>query len=348
MSASQPLIDASPADLVEKERHLAAARANAAARREAIFKSLAILVPFVIVLALLIALVPNFLSESNVRNILINAAVLAITGFGMTYVIALRGIDLSVGSTQALIACVTAMAVNAYGGPVGVVIALLVAAVLGLFNGFIVTTLRVPAFVATLGTLSIFRGAVLILTAGAPILINRAGFKSVGIGQIGPLPIPFLIALAIGILAWFILERTKFGKHLVAVGGRPEAASESGINVQRITVLTFTFAALCAGMAGIVLASQLGVANGSLSAGLELQAIAIVVLGGTSMAGGRGNIVGTFLAAILLAMINSGLNLLNVQSFYQYVALGGLLIFALSLDGIRTILVRRAEERSLA
>lgn len=175
-------------------------------------------------------------------------------------------------------------------------------------------------------------------------MILSGGFKKVATASLFGLPVPFLIAVALGLGTAFMLERMRFGKHVVAVGGNPEAAVDTGISVNRVLLLCYLFAGASAGVAGVLLASQLGAVNGSVAMGLELQAIAIVVLGGTSMAGGRANIVGTFVAALLLAMINSGLNLLNVPSFYQYVALGALLIFALSVDGAQRAAVRRILE----
>ena len=335
-------------DLTARERARSAARARRAADRERLLQSADIVVPFLLVLIVGLVLVPNFASGSNVTNVLVNAAILAITGYGMTLVIALRGIDLSVGSTQALACCVAATCVNAWGGLAGVAVGILVACVLGLVNGVLVTSLRVPAFIATLSTMSVFRGLALLFTGGAPILIADAGYKSFATGSVLGIPVPFLCAVLLGAGLWFLLERMRFGKHVVAVGGSPEAAVDSGIRVQRVLLVSYVIAAAAAGVAGILLASQLGVVNGSLSAGLELQAIAIVVLGGTSMAGGRANIPGTFIAALLLAMINSGLNLLNVPSFYQYVALAGLLVCALTLGGVYRRAMRRALERRVS
>lgn len=348
MSSPSPASVLQTEDLTAQERARSAARARRAADRERLLQSAGIVVPFLLVLVVGLVLVPNFASGSNVTNVLVNAAVLAITGYGMTLVIALRGIDLSVGSTQALSCCVAATCVNAWGGAAGAAVGVLVACALGLVNGVLVTSLRVPAFIATLSTLSVFRGFALLFTGGAPILIASTGFKSFATGSVLGIPVPFLCAVLLGAGIWFLLERMRFGKHVVAVGGSPEAAVDSGIRVQRVLLVSYVIAAAAAGIAGILLASQLGVVNGSLSAGLELQAIAIVVLGGTSMAGGRANIPGTFIAALLLAMINSGLNLLNVPSFYQYVALGGLLVFALSLDGVQRRTVRRALEGRLS
>ncbi|MDQ0615119.1 ribose/xylose/arabinose/galactoside ABC-type transport system permease subunit [Microbacterium sp. W4I4] len=330
--------------VADQERDASAVRADRAAKRQGLLQKLGIVIPFVVVLAAGILLVPNFLTGSNITNMLVNGAILAITAYGMTMVIALRGIDLSVGSTQAVVACVAAASVNAWGLAPGILAGLLAALALGLLNGIVVTTFRVPSFIATLSTMSVFRGLALLFTGGAPIMIADASFRSVATASVGGVPVPFILAVVIGAGFWFVLDRMRFGKHMVAVGGSPESATDSGINVQRINLIAYVVAALAAGVAGILLASQLGSVNGSLSTGLELQAIAVVVLGGTSMAGGRGNVIGTFLAALLLAMINSGLNLLNVASFYQYVALGVLLVFALSLDSAQRAAVRRVFE----
>ncbi|WP_206475792.1 ABC transporter permease [Microbacterium sp. KRD172] len=330
--------------VADQERDASAVRADRAARRQGLLQKLGVVIPFVVVLVAGILLVPNFLSGSNITNMLVNGAILAITAYGMTMVIALRGIDLSVGSTQAVVACVAAVSVNTWGLATGILAGLLAAIVLGLLNGIVVTTFRVPSFIATLSTMSVFRGLALLFTGGAPIMIADMSFRSVSTSSVAGVPVPFILAVIIGAGFWFVLDRMRFGKHLVAVGGSPESAADSGINVKRINLIAYVVAALAAGVAGILLASQLGNVNGSLSTGLELQAIAVVVLGGTSMAGGRGNIVGTFLAALLLAMINSGLNLLNVASFYQYVALGVLLVFALSLDSAQRAAVRRVFE----
>lgn len=327
--------------LVADERQRSAERARRADTRRRILQNAGIGIPFLIVLLIGLFVVPNFSSSSNVANMLVNAGILALVGYGMTVVIAVRGIDLSVGSAQALAACIAAAAVNSFGPFIGVLTGIVVGAGLGLLNGLIVTQLRVPGFIATLATMSVFRGAVLLFTGGAPIMIASASFKSVATAKFLGVPVPFWIAVLIGVIAVYVLSSMRFGKHVVAVGGSPESALDSGIRVKRIELLAYLLAGAAAGTAGVLLASQLGVVNGSISSGLELQAIAIVVLGGTSMAGGQPRIVGTFVAALLLSMINSGLNLLNVPSFYQYVALGVLLIFALTVDGAQRAAVAR-------
>ena len=282
--------------LVADERDRSAERARRAEQRRRLMQNAGVLIPFLVVLVVGLAVVPQFASASNITNVLVNAAILAIVGYGMTLVIAVRGIDLSVGSSQALAACVAAAAVNAAGPLVGAVVGIAVGAALGLVNGLLVTRLKVPGFIATLSTMSVFRGAVLLFTGGAPIMIASTSFKSVATSSVLGVPVPFLLAVLLTGAAWFVLDRMRFGKHVVAVGGAPEAAVDTGISVDRVLLLAYLAAGASAGIGGVLLASQLGVVNGSVAAGIELQAIAIVVLGGTSMAGGRPRIVGTFIA----------------------------------------------------
>ncbi len=330
-------------ELLAQQRRATAVAAARAARRDVLLERFGIFVPFVLIAVLGVLVVPNFLSGSNIGNMLVSASIMAIVGYGMTLVIALRGLDLSVGSVQALTACVTAATIGSHGVGLGVLAGLLIGAVVGLVNGLVVAYLRVPAFVATLATLGIVRGAALLYTNGSSIRIENRAFGALTTGRVLGVPYPFLLALVLLGLAYLVLERTPFGRHVCAVGGRPEAAVDSGIGVRRVTVVTFVIVGCAAAVGGILLASQLGLVDGTLGAGLELQIIAITVLGGTSLAGGSGNLVGTLIAAFLLAMISSGLNLLNIPAFYQYLAVGLLLLLALSLDSAR----RRAQRAFL-
>ncbi|MFD8366264.1 ABC transporter permease [Streptomyces hygroscopicus] len=299
-----------------------------------------VFVPFLLAMVAGTLLVPNFTSSSNVTNVLINGSIIAVIGFGMTFVIALRGLDLSVGSAQGLCACVTAIFISTAGLSFGVLAGIIAGAFIGLVNGALIAYLRVPAFVATLGTMGIVRGTALLTTDGGTVDgVNRALGRVTSARLVG-LPVPFLIAIVLLGLAYLVFHYTAFGRHVCAVGGGPEAARDSGINVQRVTLMTFTLSGFTAGMGGVLLTSQLGLVNGSLGSGVELQVIAVVVLGGTSLTGGTGNVVGTLAAALLLAMISSALNLLNIPSYYQYLAVGVLLIFALSLDSIRRFFLR--------
>ncbi|MFP7696072.1 ABC transporter permease [Trueperella sp. LYQ143] len=328
-------------DAAQSQRRDSIRRFRRAERARSILQNAGIGIPFVLIFALCFIAVPNFSSKANLTNLVVNSGILALVGFGMTIIIAMRGIDLSVGSAQALIACSVALAVNEAGFVLGGLIGLGIGLVLGIFNGLIITALKVPDFIATLSTMSIFRGAVLLLTAGAPIMIESQSFRNFAPSHLLFLPQPFVVAVLAGAAAWLIMNDTSFGKHIVAVGTNPSAAKDNGISVKKVIVCGYALAGIFSGIAGILIASQLGVVNGSISTGLELQTIAIVVLGGTSMVGGRPRMLGTFVAAVLLSTINSGLNLLNVPSFYQYVALGALLIFALGVDSAQRAAVKK-------
>lgn len=307
----------------------------------AIQDSIVTAVPVILIFIASVAVVPNFLSPSNVTNVLNNASLLAIVGFGMTYAIAIRGIDLSVGSTQALLATITGLSVNAFGPFAGIAIALACGIAIGLLNGTMVSYLRIPAFVATLATMTGLRGVALLITDGSSVYIRDDVFNSISSTSVLGIETQTYMAVLLGIVAWIVLNKTSFGKHVIAVGGRPEAAAEIGIKTRQLNLVVYVIAGAVVSVAAILTASRIGVVNGTLNQGLELQVIAIVVLGGTSLAGGKANILGTGLAAILLAMINSALNLLNVPSYWQYVAVGLLLVIALGIDGVRRIRARR-------
>ncbi len=321
--------------LLVNQRNAIARASDRAAHNAALLERFGVLIPFVIVAICGVILAPNFLSSANIGNILVNASILAIVAYGMTLVIALRGLDLSVGSAQALSAVVTATAVNDLGIFPGIGIGILIGGLVGLVNGLIIAYLQVPAFVATLGTLGIARGAALVFTNGGSVLVEDDSFGLLAGGKLFGVPTPFILAVVLLVVMYLLLERTPFGRHVCAVGGRPDAALESGIDLKKVTVFSFVIVGLLAGLAGVLLTSQLGFVDGTLGVGLELQIIAIAVLGGTSMSGGSGNMQGSLVAAVLLAMIGSSLNLLNIPAFYQYLAVGVLLLFALSLDTLR-------------
>jgi ribose transport system permease protein len=298
----------------------------------------------IVVLAIIGAAVslatPVFLTPTNLVNVAISASIIAVTGLGMTLVISLGQFDLSVGSVQGLSAIVAAELLDRTNIPLTIVATLLLGFAIGLINGLIITRFRVPAFVTTLGMLSIARGAALLIANGQSILIQgHDAYALLNTARILGIPIPLVIALVVLVIGYLLLQRTPFGRHVCAIGGNLLAAVAAGLKVDRITVIVFGLVGLTAALSGIMISAQLMIVDGSLGTGFELQAIAISVLGGTSLKGGSGNMVGTFLAAFLLSTINSSLNLLNVPSFYQFMALGLLLIVALSLDTLRRYLV---------
>ena len=331
MNAPQAIDDSTLA----KQRRRAEFVADRAARRETLIDRGAIFVPFAVIAVLATILVPGFLSIANIQSILVNASIVAIVGFGMTLVIVILGLDLSVGAVAALTSCVGAAAINTLGVPAGLGCMLLLGASVGLINGGLVVILRVPAFVATLATMGIARGAALLFTNGERVTLQSGAVREFAIGKILGVPVPFLIALGLCAAFTLLLERTPFGRHASAVGGNPGAAREAGLNATRIGIVVYAVSGLAAAFAGLLIVAQLGTVDATPIQGLELQAIAVAVLGGTSIAGGTGNLPGTFMASLLLAMISSALNLRNIPGYYQYLALGLLLLLALGLDAVR-------------
>ena len=331
MSAHQAVEDLTLAG----QRQRAEFNADRAARREALIDRGAILAPFAVIAVLATLLVPGFLSLANVQSVLVNASIVAIVGFGMTLVIVILGLDLSVGSVAALTSCVGAAATNQFGIAAGVGCMLLLGCLVGLFNGGLIMVLRVPAFVATLATMGIARGAALLFTHGERVTLKSVALRELAIGKLFGIPLPFLIALGLCAGFYFLLERTPFGRHASAIGGNPGAAREAGLNATRIGIVVYIVSGLAAAFAGLLIVTQLGTVDATPIQGLELQAIAVAVLGGTSIAGGSGNLPGTFMASLLLAMISSALNLRNIPGYYQYLALGLLLLLALGLDTVR-------------
>jgi ribose/xylose/arabinose/galactoside ABC-type transport system permease subunit len=315
-----------------------------------VFESLGVLAMLALVILVASIIAPGFFTYTSLTNLAITAPIMAITGFGMTFAIAMRGFDLSVGSTQALTACIAASLLGLFNFRqdwanivLAIIGTLLAGLVIGAINGLIISRLRVPAFVATLGMMGIVRGAALIYTRGQSVLImGHDDYALLNNGKVLGIPVPFLIALGVLVILYALLQHTPFGRHVCAVGGNEMAAIATGLNVENITVAVFGLVGMTAALSGVMLSSQLMIVDGTLGTGFELQAIAISVLGGTSLAGGSGNLVGTFFGALLLSAISSALNILKVPPFYQYLALGLLLVFALALDTLRRMLISKA------
>jgi ribose/xylose/arabinose/galactoside ABC-type transport system permease subunit len=321
---------------LELQRRRAEEDADRAARRASLIDRSGVIAPFLLVLVLGALFAPNFISVANLRSILANAAILMVVGYGMTLVVAIGGIiDLSVGPVTALTSVLAAAVINAAGLPVGIAAAIAIGGLIGAVNGLLITRLRIPPFVATLATMSAIRGVALVFTGGQRIQLQDDSLRLLSSARILEIPPSFLIAVALGVAVFVLLERTPVGRHICAVGGKPEAAREAGLSVDAVRVAVFTASGLAAAISGVLLTAQLGTVDATPISGLELQALAITVLGGTSLRGGAGNIPGTFLAALLLGMINAELNLLNIPGYYQYLAVGILLLAALSLDSVR-------------
>ncbi len=307
-----------------------------------LFESLGVVAMLLILFGVMSIINPVYLNYNNLNNIIISGSIIAVVGMGMTFAVAMGDLDLSVGSNQALTACIAADLLTRTSIPLTIAGTLLVGLVIGIINGTIISRLRVPAFVATLGMMSILRGAALLYTDGQSILImGYDDFARLNTGKVLGVPMPFIIALATLAIFYVVLRHTPFGRHVCAIGGNENAARATGLKIGMTRVIVFGLVGMSAAMSGIMLSAQLLFVDGTLGAGLELQAIAVTVLGGTSLAGGSGNLPGTLLGALLVAAISSALNILKVPPFYQYLALGLLLILALSLDTLRRIVLKR-------
>ncbi|PNY79299.1 ribose ABC transporter permease [Deinococcus koreensis] len=278
--------------------------------------------------------VPSFFSVDNaITGIGLSAAINTIVAIGLTYVIMTGGIDLSVGSTAALSAVIGADLMQRGLPPlVAILAALAVGAVAGLVNGLLITRVQLAPFIVTLGTMTFYRGLALSYTNGQPILSLPDSYKQSLGGTVLGLPIPLLAALALVAAFSLILKFTKTGQYILAIGGNAEAVRLSGINVDRFITLTYVISGVLAAFAALILIAQLGAAEPILGNGWELSAIAAAVVGGTSLSGGKGNVVGALLGALLLSMLQNVLTLLGVQAFYQLLATGLIIIGAMVID----------------
>lgn len=279
----------------------------------------------------------TFLTQKNVFNILRQNASNLFLATGMTMVIILGGIELSVGSVIALSGCVAAGCVMNLGLPevVGFLAAILVGALVGMFNGFVICKTEIPPFIVTLASMNITKGIALVYTQGSPIRCMTDAFKFPGAGYVGPFPTPVILMLIVFIIACLIVNRTQLGRHIYAVGGNAQAAKFSGINVSKVKFIVYTYTGIMSGIAGVVIASRLYSGQPTAGDGAEMDAIAAVVVGGTSMSGGSGRLGGTLIGVLIIGVLNNGLNLLGVDSNWQYIVKGMVILLAVYVDFIR-------------
>ena len=277
---------------------------------------------------------PYFFTIGNISDITLQTAVIGIIAAGETLVILSGGIDLSVGSVFACSAVAGGLAFQATGNlALTLFCTVLTGGLLGLLNGFFVNQLRVPPFIATLGMLGIARGLALILSRGIPIFGLPPGYIWIGQGTLfNIIPVPTIILLAVYALVFFIARYTRFGRFTYAIGSNAEAAQLSGINLRLVLLGTYAGCAFLCGVAAIIEAARLGTVQPAGGNGYELLAIGAVVIGGTSLFGGEGNVVATLIGALIETTIRNGLNLLGVNAFWQYVVNGGVIIAAVAVD----------------
>ncbi|MEH2191425.1 MAG: ribose ABC transporter permease [Nostoc sp.] len=295
------------------------------------------ILPILVIICILFAfLSPNFLTGGNIVNILRQASINIVLATGMTFVILTGGIDLSVGSILA-VSAVVGLLVSLLPALswAAVPAALLAGLLLGLVNGALITFLDVPPFIVTLGSLTALRGVAFLIAKGTTLINRDINFAWVGNSYVGPLPWLVIIALLTVIASWFVLRQTVLGVQIYAVGGNERAARLTGIKVNRVLLFVYGISGLLAGLGGVMSASRLYSASGILGQGYELDAIAAVILGGTSFTGGIGTIGGTLLGALIIAILNNGLTLLNLSYFWQLVVKGLVIILAVMIDRLR-------------
>jgi ribose transport system permease protein len=278
-----------------------------------------------------------FISANNLVNIGVQSAVVAIIAIGMTLVIITAGIDLSVGSVAALSGVLGALLVVEYGVPVPLAIAggTAIGALAGLVNGVLVTRAGMAPFIATLGMLSVARGLVYIVTGSVAVSGAPSEFKLLGQGRLGALPIPILALVIVALAGHFVLTRTKLGRYAYAMGSNVEAARLSGIPVKRYLSIVYVISGALAGIAGMIAASRVDSGQPNFGIGLELDVIAATVIGGASLFGGEGTVIGTLLGALLIALIRNGSVLLDINTFYQQVIIGVIIWVAVFWDQYR-------------
>ena len=296
------------------------------------------ILPVLILIVIIFSFIaPNFMTEANMMNITRQASINIVLAAGMTFVILTGGIDLSVGSILGVTAVMALVgSLNPALADFAVPIALIAGLGMGVFNGLLVAYAGLPPFIVTLGTYTALRGAAYLVADGTTVINSKISFDWIGNGYLGSIPWLVIIAFAVIAVCWFILRRTTLGTHIYAVGGNLQAARLTGIKVSLVLIFVYATSGLLSGLGGVMSASRLYSANGNLGVGYELDAIAAVILGGTSFVGGIGTITGTLIGALIIATLNNGMTLMGVSYFWQLVIKGGVIIVAVLIDKYRT------------
>lgn len=286
-----------------------------------------------LVVAIFSFLTPNFLTGSNIINIFRQVSVIGIIAVGQTLVILTAGIDLSVGSIVGLSGAISAGVTLSTGSPLlGIGAGLLTGAALGFVNGFLIAKFKLTPFIVTLATMTVISGLTLIYTNGKPIIISDSMYKFIGQGYVGPIPLPIILLIAIYALFFFILRKTVHGHYIYSIGGNEKATILAGVRVNIHKIIVYTVSGLLASAAAIILSARLSAATPVAGNGYELDAIAAVILGGTSLFGGKGGVIGTLIGVLLLGVLTTGMNLIDVSPFYQNVVKGIIVLFAVLID----------------
>jgi ribose transport system permease protein len=301
-----------------------------------ILRSYGILIAFILIVIAMAILSPVFLTVTNILNVIRQSSIYGIMAIGMTFVILTAGIDLSVGSILAIAGAIAAGSVKSgLGMELTILITLAIGLACGLVNGVIVTLGRITPFVVTLGMMSIARGLTLIYTKGYPISGFHEAFRFIGGGDLISIPFPIIVFIFTTVLAWLILTQTRLGRYTYAIGGNEETVKLSGINANLYKTIVYMISGITSAISALILTSRLNSAQPVAGQGYELDVIAAVVIGGTSLMGGRGSVWGTLIGALLIGVINNGMNLLGISPYFQLVVKGVIIIGAVLLDRLR-------------
>lgn len=298
-------------------------------------------IALIILMAVITIINSNFLTANNLLNLLLQVTSNALIAFGMTFVILTGGIDLSVGSILALSSALTAGLLGS-GMPVtlAILISLIMGCILGMMNGLLISYGKLAPFIVTLATMTIFRGATLVYTNGNPItkgLSDTFLFQFLGQGYIVGIPFPVIIMFIVFIVLYVLLHKTSFGKSVYAIGGNEKAAYISGVKLNKVKIIIYSISGIMASISGLIITSRLSSAQPTAGASYEMDAIAAVVLGGTSLSGGKGRILGTLIGALIIGVLNNGLNIIGVSAFWQQVVKGVVILIAVLIDRFKVV-----------
>lgn len=301
-----------------------------------ILKNYGLIIAFVLVCMIMWALTPHFLTPTNLLNVVRQSSIIGVMAVGVTFVILSGGIDLSVGSVMAVSGMIAAGTMQNGGGVfLAIVVALGVGIAAGLVNGFLVTKAGITPFVVTLGMMSIARGATLLYSQGYPISGFSEAFRFIGGGVILGIPFPVIIFLLVVLVGWAVLTQTRLGRYTYAIGGNEETVKLSGINSDFFKTMVYVISGATAAISALILTSRLNSAGPTAGLTYELTVIAAVVIGGTSLSGGRGTVWGSLIGALLIAVINNGMNLLGISPYFQELTRGVIIILAVYVDRLR-------------
>lgn len=304
-------------------------------------EGLSALVPLAILVILLAIFTKNFLTIDNIVQVLRQAAVYAIMAVGMTFVIITGGIDLTQGSLLAFCCVTSGLTINATNNIfLGIIVAVITGGLVGILNGSMIAYVKLPAFIMTLGGLYAYRGITLMITKSTQVAVPNKAFRVIGTGYLLGIPVPVYIFIVIGIIAHIFLSRTATGRYIYAVGSNQDTARLSGVRVERTLITVYMLSGICIGLAAVVYLSRLGAAQPTAGQSYEMEAVAATVIGGTSVAGGEGGILGSLIGAVIIAIIRNGLVLLGVGSYWTQIVVGLIIVGAVTLDVTRRRLAK--------